>query len=440
MNITELYSNEILFSGEDFAEFREWLSLNMEGITWQGKYKDEFEDFWSHFFVSGMSLTQMMKRFEYAIEKVKIGPLTSWFSWLQEKFLCYIFVSKEISIDELSGLSRIRAKHLANILRNFFTDNFPHLDDHFSEVFQIAHHASENLSLSFKKLDEDLNLSNNKFGSFEDDIMPSMEVTLYEEWGDFLTIMKKDFVSPEIDLNKIKKEASLRYQLHTIRDFIFFLAVGVVFIFVIKIGNEYYNNTLKKKISIYEPQFQWLDKTLTFKTATTDVVSESFKLDVDEIENIVDSKFNIPKEFQEAERFETESEVILTSWDSLPKNFTVTELEQSKYEEIKKGGYRNTRFGNKKVYRVMMKSVDTFLSRKKLVNLLTKYAVKQADQVEPGLIVPGGVYYNLFVPRKFLKEFLAQVMDIDESILYESRTRGRNPVGKNKVFIWMKSI
>jgi hypothetical protein len=440
MNITELYTNEILFSGEDFAEFREWLDLNMEGITWQRKYKAEFEQFWSHFFVSGMSLTQMMMRFEYAVEKVKIGPLSSWFGWLQEKFLCYIFVSKDITIEELSALSRIRAKKLANILRNFFTDNFPHLDDHFSEVFQIAHQASENLSISFKTLDKELGLSETKFGSFEDDIMPSMEVTLYEEWSDFLRKMKKDFVAEEIDLNKIKKKASLKHQLNTIRDFVLFLVLGWVIIFSIKVVNEYYNETLIKKISIYEPQFQWLDKTLTFKSTTDDVVTENFKLDADEIENIVDSKFNIPEEYQEAERYETESEVILTSWDSLPKDFTVTELEQSKYEELEKGGYRDTRFGNKKVYRVMMKTVDTLRSKEELVKLLTKYAVKQVDQVEPGLSVPGGVYYNLFVPRKFLKEFLAQVMDIDESILYESRTRGRNPAGKNKVFIWMKSI
>ena len=121
INITELYSNDFFFSEEEFAEFRDWLSLNMDGITWQGKYKSEFEEFWTNFFVSGMSLTQMMMRFEYAIEKVKIGPLSSWFSWLQEKFLCYIFVSKDITIEQLSSLSRIRAKHLANILRNFFS-------------------------------------------------------------------------------------------------------------------------------------------------------------------------------------------------------------------------------------------------------------------------------------------------------------------------------
>lgn len=440
MDITNVKNREIVFDGEDFSEFRQWLSLNMEGITWQGKYKQEFEDFWSHFFVDGMSLTQMMRRFEYAINKVKIGPLSSWFVWLQEKFLCYIFVSKEITLDELSQLSHIRSRLLANILRNFFTDNFPHLDEYFSDKFQVAHEASENLAVSYREINEELEIGEKYLGTIEDEIMPSMEVTLYEEWTSFLGKMKKDFVSQDIDLDKLKREASFKHQLKIIGEFLVFLLVGVVLIFFIKMGNDWYKKSLIEKISIYEPQFQWLDKTLTFKSTDEVKVTDDFNLNVDDIENIPEDKFKTPVEYREAERFETESEVVLTSWDSLPKDFDVAELEQSKYEEITKGGYRDTRFGNKKVYRVMMKSVNTFKSRTELDKLLSKYGVTQVDQVEPGLIVPGGVYYNLFVPREYLKEFLAQVMDIDDAILYESRTRGRNPAGKNKVFIWMKSL
>jgi hypothetical protein len=88
-----------------------------------------------------------------------------------------------------------------------------------------------------------------------------------------------------------------------------------------------------------------------------------------------------------------------------------------------------------------MKSVDTYVAKSKLDVLLKNYEVSQVDNVKPGQDVPGGIYYNLFVPRERLKEFIAQVMEVDDSILYESRTRaGRNPVGKNKVFIWVKNI
>jgi len=133
--------------------------------------------------------------------------------------------------------------------------------------------------------------------------------------------------------------------------------------------------------------------------------------------------------------------VVLTSWDSLPRDFGTADLEQSDYEELKKRGYRESRYGNTKVYRVMMKSVDTNTSRQKLNDLIGTYSVTQVDNVKPGKAVPGGFYYNLYVPRTHLKEFLAQVVDVDDSILYESRTRTtRNPAGKNKVFIWVKSI
>ena len=74
------------------------------------------------------------------------------------------------------------------------------------------------------------------------------------------------------------------------------------------------------------------------------------------------------------------------------------------------------------------------------LELLKKYNVTQVDNVKPGQNVPGGIYYNIFVPRDYLKEFLAQVMDLDEAILYETRTRGKNPPGKNKVFIWIKNL
>ena len=145
-------------------------------------------------------------------------------------------------------------------------------------------------------------------------------------------------------------------------------------------------------------------------------------------------------EFQEDERYDTESDVVLTSWDSLPKDFDVASLQQSEYEEMIKIGNRDTRFGNRKVYRIMMRSVDPNSSQEKLNLLLDKYGATQADNVKPGMYVPGGIYYNVFVPREFLKEFLAQVEEVDEAVLYETRTRRKNPPGKNRVLIWVKAL
>ena len=142
----------------------------------------------------------------------------------------------------------------------------------------------------------------------------------------------------------------------------------------------------------------------------------------------------------EEERFDVESEVSLTSWDALPKNFDIADRERSDYEESGRG-YRESRYGNTKVYRVLMKSEDTLKAKSHLNKLLKKYQITQVDNVKPGMRVPGGIYYNLYVPLKHLKEFMAQATEGRDAVLYESRTRAkRNPPGKSKVFIWIKSI
>ena len=67
-------STDLTLLDKDFlAEFRDWLELNLDGLTWQGRYQDEFEQLWEMFFVDGLSLEQMAERFVYASERVKIG-------------------------------------------------------------------------------------------------------------------------------------------------------------------------------------------------------------------------------------------------------------------------------------------------------------------------------------------------------------------------------
>lgn len=426
---------------KDFlAEFREWLELNLEGLTWQGRYRDEFEHFWEMFFVEGLSLEQMAERFVYASERVKIGPLSSWFQWLKEKFICFVYMKKDLSIGELADDLKMNPTIVAGVLRGFFIEGFPHLDEEFNEYFLIPHRSSENLNLRYSIIKKDYDLPPVVSRSLDDDIMPSMEVTLYEEWGELLEKSKKEIFHSKLNIKKIRRDASLGQQFKIMREFVVFIVIGFLIVSGIQVANKWYKAYLTDKISIYEPQFKWLNRTLTFKPSGDERATKGFTLDPKDIEQIDESEIEEDTAYREEERFDVESEVVLTSWDSLPKDFNVADLEESEFEEKRKGGYRDTRFGNKKVYRVMMKSVNSIDAKSKLNGLLTKYQVKQVDKVKPGKFVPGGVYYNLFVPRQYLKEFLAQVMDIDDSILYESRTRGRNPPGQNKVFIWIKNI
>ncbi|OUR93132.1 hypothetical protein A9Q84_21765 [Halobacteriovorax marinus] len=430
---------QIFIYQEDFKDFRTWLGLNIESITWQGRFRSEFEEFWKLFFLDGLSLEQVSQRFLYATTNTRIGPIVSWFQWMRDKFISYIFIKKNVSILQLSSELDIGVSETASILRIFFIDTYPHLEDYFSKIFQVGNKASENIYVTYADLQNSHQLEEIRRGSHDEEIMPALEVTLYDEWSIFLVKMKKDLFHPEFNLKKIRKDASLKKQAIFLAEVLLLLLIGSGIFYVIKEGNVKFEKYLSERISIYEPQFQWLDKNLTFKSNVEE--RKDFELNIGAIEEVDDTASQLGEVLNEENRYEAESEVVLSSMDSLPKDFGVAGLEQSKYEELRKRGYRDSRYGNTKVYRVMMKSVDTSKVRSDLDELLKKYKVTQVDNVKPGLAVPGGFYYNLYVPRVNLKEFMAQVTDVDETVIYESRTRTvRNPPGKNKVFIWVKRL
>lgn len=435
----QLAFSEYSLSDDDKKSFRDWLGLNYDALTWQGKYQDEFNLFWDLFFKSGLSLQKLMDRFEFAQHVARVGPLVSWFDWLRSKFIIYIFIFKNASIAELSVLCALPPTEIGHILRSYLVECYPRLDDSLSDIFQVSHVTSANLNVTMEQVLKHVQIPKQIPGSHDDEIMPSMEVTLYEEWGILLEKLKREKDQDDLDPTLIKRKFELAKQWKTLKEILILTLIIVLAAFGVKKLNTMYEEFLIEKISIYEPQFQWLDRSLIFKSVDETSVAE-FNLDVKDLDDVVDVAGSLNL-IDEEERFDPESEVILTSWDALPRDFNVASLEVSSFEELSSGGYRDTRFGRTKVYRVMMKSVDVRKARDQLNQLLPTYNVTQADNVKPGLVVPGGLYYNLYVPIENLKEFLAQIMEVDDAVLYESRTRaGRNPPGQNKVFIWVKSI
>ncbi len=435
-------SEVVIFNKEDLEKFEAWLGLNYDALTWQGRYETEFNAFWAAFFVAGQSFTQIIGRFEYALLYAKIGPLNAWFTWLRNSFLFYIFITKDLSILELSERSKLSYDRLGVILRDFMIEYFPEYEDQMSERFQVSNRISPNLGLKYSELKSEYHLSDEAEKHNLESVLGSMEITLYPEWVKLSLKMQRDLFHPGFDFSRIKTNLSFRRQLRVFRDIIIFLLTGVILVFAIQKLNIQWEKEIIEKISVYEPQLKWLDTTLSFKEDQTSS-SDNFELgasEIDEVETKQESQFDALALDDEI-RYEEESDVILTSWDALPKDFDVVDLEQSDYEEERKRGYRDSRYGSTKVYRVLLRSVDTKKSKEDLNILLDKYKVTQVDNVKPGKSVPGGIYYNIYVPRLYLKEFLAQVVDMDEAILYESRTRtGRNPPGQNKVFIWVKNI
>jgi hypothetical protein len=434
-------SEKIIFTEQNLSDFESWLGLNYDALTWQGRYEAEFSSFWQAFFVSGQSLEQMVERFKYGLLYAQIGPLHSWFTWLRDCFFCYTFLNKNISILELSRAVNIPYDSLGIILREYFLEQFPEYDEQLSQRFQLANRISPNLELTYSTLKEELSLDSRAEEKNNESVLNSMEVTLYPEFQSLNKKMQHDLFHPNFDFSRIKTNLSFSRQLKVFREILIFLLLGVGLVFGLQKLNKKWEKSILEQISIYEPQLKWLDTSLTFQEGDSNV-RQNFELgarEIDEVETKENQFDNLA--FSDNIRYEEESDVVLTSWDALPKDFDVVDLEQSEYEELKKRGYRDSRYGNTKVYRVLMRSVDTRTSKDRLNFLLEKYQVTRVDNVKPGKQVPGGIYYNLYVPREYLKEFMAQVMEFDDAVLYESRTRtGRNPPGKNKVFIWVKNI
>lgn len=432
--------NEVILYKHDFLEFRNWLNLNLDGLTWQGRFKKEFESFWDAFFEDGITLKKQIERFDYAYSQVRIGSLSSWFLWLRDRFLSYIFLFKNQSIEKISIESGLSASVLATLLRSFLLDEFPHLDQYFSTVFQVGNILSPNMGLTFDKIKNDIYISIPESGSREDEIMPSMEVTLFDEWSLFVKRMKSDFQSKQFDLSKIKERTNFVKQIKVIQDISILLLLFTLTIFTVKQTNVWYEKYLANKVSIYEPQFNWLDKSLVFKGAEKKAAKE-FKLNFNEIKDI--SKSEKVTEFFDPEQYEEETEVTLTSFENIPKDLKDADKEPSLYEgdAESSNGYRETKGGTTKIYRVMMTSTNTYAARDKINQLINKYKGEAVGESIPGMDVPGGVYYNVYIPKKVFKEFMAETMKVEAGKLFESNTSNvKNVAGKTRVFIMVKSI
>lgn len=431
---------ENLLSQHEQDLFKQWLELSINNITWEGRYINEFNLFWDKMFPAQISISEQFNKLNFAKNYVTSGPLISWFQWLKEKLVSYLFLFKDFKIKEISSVSNFSQAEIALILRSFFVERFPHLEEEMNDTFQLSHVTCSNTDLTFKNVIEEFSIDENLRGTVDDDVLKSLEVTLYEDWVKLNNIIDTHKIEHKEVLHNIKKSLSFKKQIKFLQELILLFIVGGALIFAVKMGNKWYEDYLVKKITLFEPSFFWLDKNLSFKSEdplTKKEIELSYK-ELEELEKLESKK--VFKEDEYTSRFEVESDVTLTSVESLPKDFNVANMEQSSYEEKRKGGYRNMRYGRRRAYRVMMTSVSPRQTKRELVKLLDKYNVKQVDNVKPGKEIPGGIYFNIYVPQNMIKEFLSNVSSVQESTILESKTVFGGPAGTNKVFIWIKSI
>jgi hypothetical protein len=432
----------MIFVKSDFEEFKNWLDLDINSIAWEGRYADSFRNFWDSFFRNQIEPIELAERFEFAKKIAKSGPLISWLNWLFEKFVAFTFITKDKSVRELSFMFDLPEKYISTILRDHLIKVYPSYEDLINENFQISNVSSKNLFFRFEDLVVILGSSAKYKGTFEDDILANMEVTLYPDWPNLVKELRKDILAIKIDFENMKKKISFRKQLRFFQEVIVLLMILSFIVFVLKNTNRWYEDYLINKITLFEPNFFWLDKSLSYQEQDL-LAKQRIDLSNKELEEL--ERLEAQTVFDDAKidsRYDPESDVVvIDSVKDVPKTFVDVEIEQSEYEENKKGGYRDTNSSsNKKAYRILMASVEPLSVRDNILSLMKKYGISQVDNVKPGTQIPGGLYFNLHVPSKNLKEFMSKVSLSSEATIFESRSQGGDPIGKNKVFIWIKSI
>jgi hypothetical protein len=431
------------FGATDFDNFKRWLDLDINSIAWEGRYADSFSVFWQSFFKDQITPAELSERFEYSKRLAKSGPLISWLTWLYEKFIIYTFLHLDFSIREIALNFGMAERDVSTILRNHLIKVHPVFEDFINENFQISNVRSHNLFLKYSAIESTLGSDAKIKGTFEDDILAHMEVTLYPDWAHLVKELRKDLRSLKIDFESMNKKSIFKKQVKFVQEVLLLLLILGVVVFALKNTNKWYEEYLVNKITLFEPNFFWLDKTLTYQEQDL-LAQQRIDLSNKELEEL--ERIEAQQVFSDDRgnsRYDPESDVVvLDSIDDVPKDFGEAETEQSAYEENKKGGYRDSAYAssNKKAYRVLMASVNPATVRTEILPLIQQYGISQVDNVKPGTSIPGGMYFNLMVPTKNLKDFMTRVSTLGEATIFESRSQGGEMPGKNRVFIWVKSI
>ncbi len=418
-------------------DFERWLNLNLSSIGWEGKHRQTFDQFWDTVFQEGQDGAQILERLNYARRLSHTGPLYSWFGWLRDRFTVFAFMASGLRLDEFCRASGVSESWLAHLLRDYFLSFAPERQDEANELFDVGSLVSPGRRRSYAEFAAAFDVAGLPPHGDEEDMMLGLEVTLFPQWAVVLKELKKDLYQLRFDWEKFRRRLSLRRQLRFFREVALLLAASLALIVGLRYSNSWYEDSIIKRIKLLEPTFFGLDLTMLYRPE--DRSQRNIELSNEEIEKL--ERIEGAKSFDEIKdvRFDPESdEVALTSVDDIPA-FGADGSVTSEYEETSKGGYRDAG-GRNKAYRVLMASVSPQDLRDKILAQLGTYDATPLGKVKPGTNIPGGMYFNLVVPSSKLRAFLGTVSGMGEATIFESNAREATPAGKNRVFIWVKSI
>lgn len=422
-------ASQWIFSQDRALHFRHWLNLSMSDLIWTDEHMKSFDEFWILFFEREMSFKEIHNKF-YMIEKsMKTGTLRRWIRWLRDRFNCYLFVFEKINLRDLALDTYYRINDLAYTLREFLIEEYPDKKKDIDKYLSVGNYLSPNLYISFDSLQKNLKIRNHIQCRNEQGFMSSLEVPFFEEFPHLVELLKsggrsrfgKNF-SPKgfgFFLGKV-----LVYTLS-------FLLASVLLVWGIKGLRDWNSNYLKEKIKISIPSFY--DE----KILERGIVSPRIFIDEKIEKKLPQNYFDFDEE--SIHREETETDFVIASIQDSSLSIKSAKFEDSTYEEKKKGGFRDYRYGRSRAYRLFINSMYLDQMKKKIDEKLKSISYRKADNVEPGKLIPGGRYYNLYIKDGDVKSFLESFQDTDSKV-YVSKTPVKSPRGMSHIFIWIKEI
>lgn len=425
---------------EDEKQFGAWLNLNLESLAWEGKHRASFDEFWRALFHGPKDAAEIIERINHAQRVAKTGPLYSWMGWLRDRFLIYSFMRSELKLSEFCQRTSTEESWLCHILSDYFLSVLPQSENQIREALEVGNRLSPNRHQDFAQIAQRIGLDSFPQHGNEDDMMLSIEVTLFPQWGTILKELKKDVFHLRLDWANLRRKLSWRRQFRFFREVVLLLSLAAVLIVGLRQANTWWESTIVKRIKLLEPNFFGLDLNLLYRPE--DHAQRQIELSNEEIEKL--ERIEGAQSFDEIKdiRFDPESdEVTLTSVEEIPA-FSSGAGKRSEFEESKKGGYRDmgAGTGGTKAYRVLLTSADPVVMRQKILPIIKSFQVTPIGNVKPGTEIPGGIYFNLAVPSSELKNFLGEISGTGDATIFESNAREATIPGKNRVFIWVKLI
>lgn len=413
-------------------EFRQWLNLVDSDLTWTNSQKEIFDSFWLLAFRSPNNLPMNLKQVHEKLEQLEAGvvsgTLAQWLRWLRNRLNCYVFIFENINLRDLALDSDYRINDLAYILRDFFISEYPDYRLYFDKYFNVGNHLSENLYISFQKIQQFSGLKKHSKCLNHSSMMNSLEVPFFE---DFEVLLEKSIRREKKWRFKKPIKKMILFKAHTIK-----YMLGIFFlVFIILFGfsrlSDWYQRYLSEKISLSIPVFydeNLLNENWTLYDRQKDKkhYQKELKLSFDHEDRLLGT------------RSETESDMIVTSLDELPKNIKKALYDSSDYEEAKRGGFRDYRYGRSRAYRLFINTYEPHKTRKQVESLLSQAPYKKVDNIPLGKKIPGGHYYNVYLANTEVKSFFKAFEESGK--VYISKTPRPGPRGMSHLFIWVKKI